>query len=91
MRPCAYLCGMRTTIDLPEPLFRSLKLLTVQKGISLKAFITQALEAALQAPAAAGTRMEKPPITRSKGIVPILTKQSLGELLESEDETKSGR
>ena len=82
---------MRTTIDLPEPLFRSLKLLTVQKGVSLKTFITQALEAALQAPAAAGTRMEKPPITRSKGIVPILTKQSVGELLESEYETKSGR
>ncbi len=91
MRPCADLCSMRISIDLPEPLLKRLKLLAVQKDISLKAFITQALEAALQAPAAAGTRMEKPPITRSKGIVPILTKQSLGELLESEDETKSGR
>ncbi len=55
VRSCAHLCGMRTTIDLPEPLFKSLKLLTLQKGVSLKTFITQALEAALQAPAAAGT------------------------------------
>jgi hypothetical protein len=89
--PCAYLCGMRTTIDLPEPLFRSLKLLTVQKGVSLKTFITQALEAALQAPTAAGTRMEQPPITRGKGVIPLLTKESLAELLETEDESKSGR
>jgi hypothetical protein len=85
------LCGLRTTIDLPEPLFRSLKLLTLQKGVSLKTFITQALEAALQAPAGEGTRMEKPPITRGKGVIPILTKQTLAELLETEDETKAGR
>ncbi len=82
---------MRISVDLPEPLLKRLKLLTVQKGVNLKTFITQALEAALQAPAAAGTRMEQPPITRGKGIIPILTKQSLGELLESEDEPKSGR
>ena len=91
MRPCADLCSMRISVDLPEPLLKRLKLLTVQKGVNLKTFITQALEAALQAPAAAGTRMEQPPITRGKGIIPILTKQSLGELLESEDEPKSGR
>lgn len=82
---------MRISVDLPEPLLKRLKLLTVQKGVNLKTCITQALEAALQAPAAAGTRMEQPPITRGKGIIPILTKQSLGELLESEDEPKSGR
>ena len=81
---------MRTTIDLPEPLFKSLKLLTLQKGVSLKTFITQALEAALQAPAAAGTRMDKPPITRSKGVIPALSKQSLAELLETEDDAKAG-
>jgi hypothetical protein len=81
---------MRTTIDLPEPLFNSLKLLTLQNRISLKAFITQALEAALQAPASAGTRMEKPPIIRSKGVIPKLPKQALAELLETEDEAKAG-
>jgi hypothetical protein len=87
---CAYLCHMRTTIDLPEPLFNSIKLLTLQKRISLKAFITQALEAALQAPANSGNRMEKPPIIRSKGVIPLLTKQSLAELLETEDKAKAG-
>jgi hypothetical protein len=80
---------MRTTIDLPEPLFKSLKLLTLQKRISLKAFITQALETALQAPAATGTRMEKPPISRSKGVIPGLSKQALTELLAIEDEAKA--
>jgi len=81
---------MRTTIDLPDPLFNSLKLVTLQKRVSLKTFITQALEAALQAPAATGTRMEKPPISRSKGVIPVLTKQSLAELQETEDEAKAG-
>ena len=82
---------MRISIDLPEPLLKSLKLMAVQRGISLKTFITQALEAALQAPAAAGTRMEKPPITRSNAVIPLQTKQSLFALLQAEDETKSGR
>jgi hypothetical protein len=81
---------MRTTLDLPEPLFRSLKLLTVQKRISLKDFITQALEVALQAPATKGARMEKPPIIRGKGVVPALTKQSLAKLQEAEDGAKAG-
>ena len=81
---------MRTTIDLPEPLFKSLKLLTVQKRISLKDFITQAVEAALQAPVTQAKRMEKPPIVRGPKVVPALTSQDLAELQEVEDEAKAG-
>ncbi len=81
---------MRTTIDLPEPLYKSLKLLTLQQRISLKAFIKQALETALQAPVTTGTTMEKPPISRSKGVIPGLSKQASTELLAIEDEAKAG-
>ena len=82
--------SMRTTIDLPEPLFHSLKLLTLQRRVSLKTFITQALEAALQAQSPAPTRMETPPIKRNHGVLPALSKQELASLLQSEDEGKAG-
>ena len=81
---------MRTTIDLPEPLFHSLKLLTLQRRVSLKTFITQALEAALQAQAPAPTRMETPPIMRSQDVLPALSNHELASLLQSEDEGKAG-
>jgi hypothetical protein len=81
---------MRTTIDLPEPLFHSLKLLTLQRRVSLKTFITQALEAALQAQSPAPTRMETPPIKRYHGVLPALSKHELASLLQSEDEGKAG-
>ena len=44
----------------------------------------------LQCPTAAGRRMDKPPIIRCKGVIPVLTKRSLLELLETEDALKAG-
>lgn len=82
--------SMRTTIDLPEPLFHSIKLLTLQRRISLKTFITKALEDALQAPKSQSTRMESPPIVRNHGVLPLLSSHDLASLLQSEDETKAG-
>lgn len=38
---------MKTTIDLPDPLFRRLKASAAINGISLKSFITQAVEKSL--------------------------------------------
>ena len=39
---------MRTTVDLPDDLFRSAKALSSLRGISLKALITRALEHELE-------------------------------------------
>jgi hypothetical protein len=38
---------MKTTIDLPDPLFRPAKATTSSQGITLKAFITEAVETRL--------------------------------------------
>lgn len=41
---------MKTTIDLPDPLFRRAKATAATQGISLKAFITSAVESSLERP-----------------------------------------
>jgi hypothetical protein len=40
---------MKTTIDLPDPLFRRAKATAAVRGVSLKHFITQAVESSLDA------------------------------------------
>ena len=39
---------MRTTVDLPDPMFRELKLLAAQRGVPLKSIIREALVKELQ-------------------------------------------
>ena len=41
---------MKTTIDLPDPVFRRAKATAATRGISLKAFITSAVESSLERP-----------------------------------------
>ncbi len=41
---------MKTTIDLPDPIFRRAKATAAHRGISLKAFITSAVENNLERP-----------------------------------------
>jgi predicted DNA binding CopG/RHH family protein len=41
---------MKTTIDLPDPLFRRVKATAAVNGLSLKSFITQAVEQSLNTP-----------------------------------------
>jgi hypothetical protein len=43
---------MKTTIDLPDPLFRKAKATAAERGISLKHFITEAVENRLMSPIA---------------------------------------
>jgi hypothetical protein len=38
---------MRTTVDIPDPLFRKMKQVAALSGMSLKEFITRAIEAEL--------------------------------------------
>ena len=41
---------MKTTVDLPDPLFRRAKATAAVSGISLKIFITRAVEQSLESP-----------------------------------------
>lgn len=43
---------MKTTVDLPDPLFRRAKATAAERGVSLKSFITRAVEQSLAAPRA---------------------------------------
>ena len=53
---------MRTTIDLPDPLFREVKATAASRGLKLKDFIAAALRGALHRdhePQASGTSLEQ--------------------------------
>ena len=84
---------MRTTIELPDPLFRVAKTLASEQGISLKEFFTEALDRAVNHPMPQGNRMEKPPIAKSNGKhgkrIPARSNAELGAILENEELGKS--
>jgi len=40
---------VKTTIDLPDPIFRKAKATAAERGVSLKTFITEAVESRLSA------------------------------------------
>jgi hypothetical protein len=78
---------MRTTIDLPDQVFRKAKAVASLEGVPLKQFITRAIEHELEA----GTPSLNPkrvslPIVRSKhpGSVRV-TPERIASLLEAED------
>jgi hypothetical protein len=81
---------MRTTIELPDPLFRVAKTLASEQGISLKEFFTEALDRAVNQPRSPGHRMEKPPIAGSKGKrIPARSNSELASILEEEEQGKA--
>lgn len=80
-----YLC-MRTTIELPDGLFRQVKTLAVQKGLTLKQFFTAAVERAVVEPPPESQRMLRPPIGGLKGgSIPARSNEELTALLDAED------
>jgi len=85
---------VRTTVDLPDPLFREVKTRAVQQGMKLKDLLAQYIEAGLHAPpttsgsAYAGPRRPFPiPIAREADgtVAPALTNAQLDAILEEED------
>lgn len=82
---CAYLC-VRTTIELPDGLFRQVKTLATQKGLTLKEFFTAAVERAVVEPPPESRRMLRPPIGGLEGRpIPARNNEELAALLEAED------
>jgi hypothetical protein len=85
---------MRTTLDLPDPLFREAKIRAIQQGVKLKDLINRYIEAGLRGPslppAAPGPRPRSPipvaiPKSTDSPTTPILTNAELNAILEEEE------
>lgn len=82
---------MRTTIDLPDPLFRKAKALSSLRGQSLKTFVTGAIRHELESSSLRlETRRVQFPIVRSKRPGSInVTADRIARILEKEDNALS--
>jgi hypothetical protein len=84
---------MRTTIDLPDLLFREMKIRAAQQGVKLKELAAKYIEAGLcEQPAALSTapRPRAPlpaaiPRDPGKPLVPAISNRELHAILEQED------
>lgn len=81
---------MRTTLDLPDRLFRELKARSALNGVLLKDFVAEILQAGLaQSPAAkpgARPRSPLPVIRKATGVShPALSNRDIDALLVAED------
>ena len=56
---------MKTTLEIPDPIFRRAKSVAAQRGIALRAFVTEAVEEKL---AAASQMVEKPWVRLAGGL-----------------------
>ena len=57
---------MRTTVDLPDPLFRQVKSVAASRGLTLKEFIQNALQQAVTSGKRVRRRKVRLPLIRSK-------------------------
>lgn len=72
---------MRTTIDLPDPLFRELKAVAARRGISLKTVIRTAVEEEIRkAERKAGRRLKFPLLSSDKPGSLALTNAEIDDL-----------
>ncbi len=73
---------MRTTVDLPDPLFRRMKATAALRGISLKEFVTGAIESAISKQETSRDYSVQLPLIRSKRPGTLnLTNAEIEELL----------
>ena len=79
---------MRTTLDLPDPLFRELKARSALRGVKLKDFVADLLAAGLDRKdqSAPRTRSPLPVIRKATGVShPLLSNREIEALLGAED------
>ena len=73
---------MRTTVDLPDELFRDLKLKSAREGVTLKQLIVAALESHVHNVQSRKPRRIRGPLIRCKSKKPIaLTNAEIEDLL----------
>ncbi len=56
---------MKTTLEIPDPIFRRAKSVAAQRGVALRVFVTEAVEEKL---AAASNKQEKPWVRLAGGL-----------------------
>jgi len=84
---------MRTTLELPDPLFREVKARAAQSGLKLKELLARYIEAGLKAPhlQSPHTRPQRAPLpvafekTPGAPPTPALTNAELYAILDQED------
>lgn len=83
---------MRTTIDLPEDLYRTLKARAGLSGITLRQLVQQLIEQGLRVPRSEhGKSRHAPPpvIIPPRGVrIPALSRDEIRRMEEAEDEAK---
>jgi len=83
---------MRTTIDLPEDLHRTLKARAGMSGVTLRQLVQQLIEQGLRSPRSETTvsRHAPPPvIIAPRGIsIPAISRAQIRRIEEEEDEAK---
>ncbi len=57
---------MRTTVDLPDPLFRQIKSLAALRGMTLREFILTAVRKEMASKVAPNAHRAEPPLIRSR-------------------------
>lgn len=85
---------MRTTVDLPDDLFRAAKSEAAARGESLKDFLARAVTHELGSaapPRQRGRRMKLPIIPSSGGPKIRLTNEQIEEIFAAEDAEKYGK
>lgn len=83
---------MRTTLDLPDPLFKAVKTRAIQQGVTLKELLASLIEAGLRAPLASegnpGSQNPPPlPVAwpADGSVTPARTNAGLFAILDEED------
>jgi hypothetical protein len=92
---CEYVF-VRTTLDLPDELFRQVKAKAALEGATLKQTLTRCIESGLRQPARlSGQPARRSPLPvvpkRGKGVIPNLTAELQARLEEEEDLAKLNR
>jgi hypothetical protein len=84
---------MRTTLDLPDELFRQVKAKAALEGTKLKQLLTRYVENGLRQAAQPSRRRSKLPVIKRHGkrVVPNLTAKRQSELEQEEDLAKLRR
>jgi len=83
---------MRTTLDLPDPLFREVKTRAVQQGVTLKDLLARYIQAGMDAPASTAPPLDPraqtplPYFRKTVGpVIPARTNAELYAILDEED------
>jgi len=76
---------MRTTVDIPDDLFRALKVRAAERGVTVQAIVCEAVEKELKGPPKPGYRATFP-LIREKGRHKInLTNAQIEDIFARED------